>query len=140
MAVPTRNRIAQLTLTTLFLCVVRTTAPPCRAQSRTIVSNLVSSVPPHAVTIQSPASGALSGRLTDLRSAPLSGISLLLRNKSTGAEVSATTASNGSFRFAVLDSGEYALDAESERLGHSHLESILVTGGVESRVQAALRF
>ena len=140
MAAPTQNRIAQLTLTTLFLCVVIATAPPCRAQSRTIISNLVSSAPPHAVTIQSPASGALSGRLTDLHSAPLSGVSLLLRNKSTGAEVRATTANNGSFRFAVLDSGEYALEAESDSLGRSHLESILVTGGAESRLQAALRF
>ena len=98
------------------------------------------SLPQHFVQVESPQSGSLAGRLTDLRSSPLAGVSILLRNQSTGAEVRATTARNGAFRFASLVAGEYTLDADATRLGHGRLEGILVTGGVESRIQAALNF
>ncbi len=98
------------------------------------------SPPSNFVQIQSPQSGSLAGRLTDLHSAPLAGVSIVLRNQNTGAESRSTTAKNGAFRFASLDAGEYALDAESGPLGHGSLEGILVTGGSESRVQAAMRF
>ena len=94
----------------------------------------------HFVQIQAPQSGSLAGRLTNLHSAPLAGVSIVLRNQSTGAEVRATSARNGAFRFATLDAGEYTLDADAAQLGHGRLEGILVTGGVESRVQAALNF
>ena len=99
-----------------------------------------SGLPEHFVQIQAPQSGSLAGRLTDLHSAPLAGVSIILRSKSTGAEVRATTARNGAFRFASLDAGEYTLDADAVQLGHGRLEGIFVTGGVESRVQAALNF
>ena len=98
------------------------------------------SPPSNFVQIQSPQSGSLAGRLTDLHSAPLAGVSIVLRNQNTGAESRSTTAKNGAFRFASLDAGEYALDADSGPLGHGSLEGILVTGGSESRVQAAMRF
>jgi len=103
-------------------------------------SDATASAPPHSVRIQSPPSGALSGRLTDLHSAPLAGLSILLRNQATGAELRATTGKNGGFRFASLDVGEYTLEADAPRLGHGQLEGIVVTGGIESRVQAAIRF
>ena len=118
---------------------------PDFAQSNLAQSNLAQSNPAdsprqHFVQIQSPQSGALAGRLTDLHSSPLAGVSIILRNKSTGVEVRATTARNGVFRFASLDAGEYMLDADAAQLGHGQLEGIFVTGGVESRVQAALNF
>jgi hypothetical protein len=103
-------------------------------------SNPADSLPSNVVQIQSPQSGSLVGRLTDLHSAPLAGASIVLRNQATGAEARTTTAKNGAFRFASLNAGEYALDADSEPLGHGRLEGILVTGGIESRVQAALQF
>ena len=103
-------------------------------------SNPADSLPRHSVQIQAPRSGSLAGRLTDLHSAPLAGVSIVLRNQSTGAEVRATTARNGAFRFASLDAGEYTLDANATQLGHGRLEGLLVTGGAESRVQAALSF
>jgi hypothetical protein len=103
-------------------------------------SNPSHSPPEHFVQVQSPQSGSLAGRLTDLRSSPLAGVSIFLRNQSTGAEVRAITARNGAFRFASLEAGEYTLDADSVQLGHGRLEGILVTGGVESRIQAALNF
>jgi hypothetical protein len=96
--------------------------------------------PLHTVQAESPAAGSLIGRLTDLHSTPLAGVELVLRNESTGAEARATTARNGAFRFARLDAGTYSLEAESARLGHGSLEGIVVTGGTEARVQAAIEF
>jgi Carboxypeptidase regulatory-like domain len=60
--------------------------------------------------------GAIAGKLTDLRSAPLAGATVVVRNESTGAETRTTTARNGSYRFTGLDPGEYTLEAESEQL------------------------
>ena len=94
----------------------------------------------HSVQIQPPQTGSLSGRLTDLHSAPLAGIAIVLRNQSTGAEASAITTKSGSFRFASLEVGEYTLDADQPQLGHGRLEGILVSGGTEARVQAAISF
>ncbi|MGA3335336.1 MAG: carboxypeptidase-like regulatory domain-containing protein [Terracidiphilus sp.] len=95
---------------------------------------------PRSVQISSVPSGSLAGRLTDLHSAPLVGVSVALRNQTTGAEVRTTTAKNGAFRFASLGAGEYTLEAEAAQLGRGQLEGILITGGNEARVQAAMRF
>jgi hypothetical protein len=92
------------------------------------------------VRIQAPASGSLAGRLTDLHSAPLAGVPVVLHNLATGAEVHAVTAKNGAFRFAELEAGQYSLEADEPQLGHGRLEGILVTGGMEARVQAAMHF
>ncbi|MGB9288500.1 MAG: carboxypeptidase regulatory-like domain-containing protein [Terracidiphilus sp.] len=92
------------------------------------------------VQIESPPSGSLSGRLTDLHSAPLSGISVVLRNQLTGAELRTTTAKNGAFHFASLDVGDYSLEADEQHLGRGRLDGIVVSGGMESRVQAAMQF
>jgi hypothetical protein len=99
-------------------------------------------VPPqsHTVHIQSPQSGSLAGRLTDLHSVPLAGVTVVLHNQATGAEARTTTAKNGAFRFSSLDAGQYTLEADAVQLGHGSLEGILVTGGSEARVQAAMQF
>jgi len=97
-------------------------------------------VPSRAIQIESPATGSLAGRLTDLRSAPLAGVNIVLRNQLTGAEARATTGRNGAFRFASLDAGAYTLEADAAELGHGSLEGIVVSGGTEARVQAAIRF
>ena len=96
--------------------------------------------PLHGIQIQTPGSGSLAGRLTDLHSAPLAGVEVVLHNQATGAEVRAVTAKNGGFRFAGLEAGEYTLEADEPQLGHGQLEGILVTGGMEARVQAAMQF
>ena len=95
---------------------------------------------PRTVQISSVPSGSLAGRLTDLHSAPLAGVSVVLRNRATGVEVRTTTAKNGAFRFDSLDAGEYTLEADAAQLGRGQLEGILITGGNEARVQAAMRF
>src|SRR3984957_5615585 len=110
------------------------------AQSAPVQSDLAQSPPQHSVQIQSPQSGSLAGRLTDLHSAPLAGVTLVLHNQATGAEIRTSTSKNGVFRFPSLDAASYTLDADAAKLGHGRLEGIVVTGGVESRVQAAMVF
>ena len=44
-----------------------------------------------------------------MHSAPLAGVTVVVRNVATGAEAQTTTAKNGSYRFAALDVGSNAL-------------------------------
>jgi hypothetical protein len=101
---------------------------------------LADPTPLQGIQVHAPPSGSLAGRLTDLRSAPLAGVSVILHNQATGAEVRAVTAKNGGFRFGELEAGEYTLEADEPQLGQGRLEGILVTGGMEARVQAAIHF
>jgi hypothetical protein len=89
---------------------------------------------------QSPLSGSLTGKLTDLHSAPLAGATVVVRNQATGAEARTTTAANGTYRFTALNAGQYSIEADSALLGHGHLDGILVSAGHEARVQTAMRF
>jgi hypothetical protein len=82
--------------------------------------------------------GSLAGRLTDLNSAPLEGVAVVLRNVITGVETRTVTTRNGCYRFATLDPGEYTLGAESEQLGRGQLEGVVISAGHEARVQAAI--
>ena len=75
-----------------------------------------------------------------LHSAPLAGVQVVLRNQATGTAAQTTTAKNGAFSFASLDAGEYTLEADAPQLGQGRLEGILINGGMEARVQAAIRF
>jgi hypothetical protein len=84
------------------------------------------------------ASGSIAGRLTDLRSEPLAGATVVVRNDATGATQRTTTAKNGSYRFHGLEVGEYSLEAESERLETGRLDGIVVAAGHEVRVQTAM--
>jgi hypothetical protein len=84
--------------------------------------------------------GAITGRLTDLHSAPLDGATVVVRNEATGAEARTTTARNGTYKFIGLDPGEYTLDADSVQLGHGRLEGIFVAAGHQARVQTAMEF
>ncbi len=84
------------------------------------------------------AKGSLAGRITDLNSSPLAGVTVVLRNESTGAETRTITTRNGSYRFAALDAGEYTLAAERAQLGHGQLQGIVIFAGHEARVQAAI--
>ncbi|MEI9968674.1 MAG: carboxypeptidase regulatory-like domain-containing protein [Terracidiphilus sp.] len=131
MAEATRSSIHWLVLAAL--CLSARTAVPAQ-------SGPAQSPPQHSVEIQSPQSGSLAGRLTDLHSAPLAGVTLVLRNQATGAEVRTSTSKNGVFRFPSLDAASYTLEADAANLGQGRLEGIVVTGGTESRVQAAMAF
>jgi len=84
--------------------------------------------------------GVLAGKLTDLHSAPLNGARVVVRNEATGAESRGITQKNGSFRFTGLEPGVYTLEAASPGLGRGRLESVVVSAGHESHVQAAMAF
>jgi hypothetical protein len=89
---------------------------------------------------QSAPSGSLTGKLTDLHSAPLARASVVLRNQATGAEMRTTTTRNGEYRFTALDAGTYTIEADSGRVGHGRLSGILVSAGHDARVQTAMQF
>lgn len=86
------------------------------------------------VCAQSTPSGSLTGRLTDLRSAPLAGTTVVLRKQSTGTEARAITARDGGYRFQALEAGKYSLEAVSPKLGHGQLNDIQISAGHEARV------
>jgi len=93
-----------------------------------------------AQTASSALGGVLTGKLTDLHSAPLEDATVVVRNEATGAQTQAKTQRNGSFRFAGLEPGAYTVEAESERLGRGRLEGVVVSAGHEAHVQAAMAF
>jgi hypothetical protein len=85
------------------------------------------------------AQGSLSGRLTDLHSKPLEGVTLVLRDQATGNEVARTiSAKGGAYSFAGLKPGVYELEALSSQLGRGQAEEIVVSAGHEARVQLAI--
>ena len=84
-------------------------------------------------------SGSLAGRLTDLYSKPLGGVSVTLRNTLTGVETRTTTAKNGDYHFGGLAPGEYTLVAASAQKGQGRLEGIEVAAGFEQHVTAAVQ-
>lgn len=94
--------------------------------------------PAHSIEVSSQRAASVAGRLTDLHSAPLGGVAVILRIASTGAEARAITAKNGAFHFASLEAGTYTLEADAAQLGHGRLEGIFITGGAEARLQLAI--
>ncbi len=83
--------------------------------------------------------GGIAGRLTDLYSKPLAGVTVILRNALTGTETRAVTAKNGSYRIAGLAPGQYTLQAESQQLGLGHASGIEISAGYEARIQTAVQ-
>lgn len=102
-------------------------------------SRSIRSAPLRSVQIESPRTGSLSGRLTDEHSTPLAGIAIVLRNQATGTAVHARTAGNGAFRFESLSTGDYTLEAAIPSSSRGELAGIHISGGAESRLQAAIR-
>lgn len=84
--------------------------------------------------------GALCGRLTDLHSRPLAGMTLIAQQEDSGAQAQTVTAKNGNYCFMDLTPGSYTLKAESPQLGRGELGEIEVQAGCTAHVQAAMRF
>jgi len=85
------------------------------------------------------ASGALAGRLTDLQSKPLSGVTVIVRNTASGVAARTTTGRNGSYRLDGLEPGTYRLEAQRTGLGRGQVDGIVIAAGHEARVVAAVR-
>ncbi|HEV2325430.1 MAG TPA: carboxypeptidase regulatory-like domain-containing protein, partial [Terracidiphilus sp.] len=122
MLVGRRSRTGPLAAAVLLACA----AAPLLAQSRVRV------VRPEGL-------GSLSGKLTDLRAAPLAGATVILRDEATGAEVRTRTARNGTYRFLSLPPGEYTLTAETAKLGRGTFQDIEIGAGSEARIETAMR-
>ncbi len=93
-----------------------------------------------AQSVQNESTGSLAGKLTDLHSNPLAGVTVVVHNQSTGAESRTITTKNGTYLFSGLEPAEYALEAESQELGRGQVGEIVVAGGHETRVQTAIAF
>ncbi|MGA3160465.1 MAG: TonB-dependent receptor [Terracidiphilus sp.] len=93
---------------------------------------------PRTRSVEDGPTGSLSGKLTDLHSRPLEGVSVVARNQATGAETRTITTKNGIYRFSGLAPGEYSVTADSPQLGRGQVEWIVVDGGHEARVQTAM--
>jgi hypothetical protein len=93
-----------------------------------------------AQSAENESTGSLSGKLTDLHSKPLDGVTVVARNQATGTEARTITTKNGTYRFIGLEPGAYALEAESSQLGRGQVEDIEVDAGYEARVQTAMEF
>jgi len=118
---------------TAALCLVWGTAAVAQSVS-------AASQPPRFVQVRTQPMGSLAGRLTDLHSAPLVGVTVILHGQASGAEIRVVTEKNGAFRFSALDAGAYTLDADGGAHGRAHLDGVFVAGGRETRLQAAIRF
>ena len=106
-----------------------------------LVAGVGAPLPAQRVTeVPDAGTGSLTGRITNLKSLPVAGVTVVLRNEATGAETKTTTARNGSYRFAALEAGAYTLAAESTELGRGELEGVVISAGHEARVQAAMDF
>ena len=95
--------------------------------------------PVSPVSLAAEATGSLTGRLTDLHSAPLDGATITVRNLATGEQAQTVTGKSGAYHFAGLGAGEYTLLAESPELGRGAVEGILIDAGHDARVQTALQ-
>ncbi len=84
--------------------------------------------------------GSLAGNLTDQNAAPLAGVTLILRNQSTGSEAHTNTSLDGHYEFTALEVGKYILEADVPQLGHGHLDAIVISAGHETRVHAAMQW
>ncbi len=82
--------------------------------------------------------GTIAGKLTDIHSRPLDGVTVTLRSSLTGAQARTVTGKGGAYRFTSLAPGEYALEADSPQLGTGNAKGIQVFEGHESRVQTAV--
>ncbi|MDE3199846.1 MAG: carboxypeptidase regulatory-like domain-containing protein [Acidobacteriota bacterium] len=82
--------------------------------------------------------GALAGRLTDSQAHPLSDVTVIARNQSTGVEMRTIASHNGSYEFKDLPPGPYSLHAISSTLGQGEIEGILVSPHHTAHVQVAL--
>src|SRR6185312_14779055 len=84
--------------------------------------------------------GSLSVKLTDSRSAPLAGATLILRNQATGAERHTGTGRKGAYRFRNLRPGKYTLIAQAgNKLGRGAWRGIEIRAGAETRLAETVR-
>jgi len=93
---------------------------------------------PRTQSMEDGATGSIAGKLTDLHSNPLGGVTIVLRNSATSAEARTTTTNKGAYVFPGLEPGEYRLTAESAKLGRGEVESVMVIAGRDAHIDTAV--
>ncbi|HEV2668329.1 MAG TPA: carboxypeptidase-like regulatory domain-containing protein, partial [Blastocatellia bacterium] len=88
---------------------------------------------------QSAVTGAVGGTATDPNNAAVSNASVTLRSMDTNKTETATTDSEGRFRFTNLQPGAYAITITATGFAEFKLEQLAVEVGRLSNVEAVLR-
>jgi len=82
---------------------------------------------------EKPACATLQGRVGDSQSRPVAGVTVRIKAKQSGAELSAVTDSSGNYRFSALPAGAFSVSAEAS--GQGSTDSVPLTlRANESRV------
>jgi len=115
----------------------RVRARRIRRAWRTLAATALLEVSSGYLLCQSPA-GSLAGKLTDVVSRPLDGVTVTLKNTLTGTEVRTVTGKGGTYRFVGLAPGQYSLVAASPELGTGNAGGVYIAEGHESRVLTAV--
>src|SRR5205085_8258817 len=85
---------------------------------------------------QSAVTGAISGTVTDPRSAVLPSAKVSIRNIGTNKEETAITGNEGSFKFNNLQPGTYALTVSATGFADYKLEQVVVEVGRATNIEA----
>ena len=88
---------------------------------------------------QSAVSGAISGTVTDPQSAVVPGATVTIRSLGTNKEETATTGSEGSFKFSNLQPGTYTVSVKANGFSDFKVEQLIVEVGRASFVEATLK-
>ncbi|MBS1786713.1 MAG: TonB-dependent receptor [Acidobacteria bacterium] len=88
---------------------------------------------------QSAVSGAISGTVTDPQNAVVPGATVTIRSLGTNKEETATTGSEGSFKFSNLQPGTYAVSVKATGFADFKVEQLIVEVGRASFVEATLK-
>lgn len=88
---------------------------------------------------QSAVSGAISGTVTDPQNAVVPGATVTIRSLGTNKEETATTGSEGSFKFNNLQPGTYAVSVKATGFSDFKVEQLIVEVGRASFVDASLK-
>jgi hypothetical protein len=82
--------------------------------TRTLFVLLIAAVMAPSLMAQSLVSGDLAGTVTDPSGAVVSGATVTLKSVATGATQTATTNSNGAYRFSLLPPGSYSVNVSAQ--------------------------
>jgi hypothetical protein len=83
--------------------------------------------------------GRIEGTVRDEQSGVLPGVSMTLRNQSTGVTHTLTTEVDGRFVFAALAPGRYTMHAELSGFSAQEIVDLTITIGLELRQDITLR-
>jgi len=85
----------------------------------------------HASAAAQGGTGQISGTVRDEQAGALPGVTMTLRNQATGVQRTTVTEADGTYRFAALGPGRYAVIAELSGFARTEVRDIDMTIGLE---------